>query len=677
MKFSSSTSTSAGVVSALTLLSAVVPTESTFQSPPRGATYAASMVLGPDSTIYFTGITYNAITHQSQCFVATAEADPTEFRQFEVFAGSSQDGTATGDSCRSVAVLGGQTVALVGTADPEGYFGFIDSWDAVADQGLPQRGFGMTLHADTLQPIQGTVLSSFARVPYPQAVAGDLHDSEMMYVASMTSNEDTPPTLVQEEEFPNWGHLFQHGTTFALTVEAFSLTEDNGVEKRWTKYFPVDAEDNTDNTMLSSVHVGGIINKPGVGLIIAGATAGKGEAYGSVTGAGTEEDGFLAILDPTTGALYNAYGGGDGFSSSSSPSSQRFGSSSYDIVTDICDDPFDENAFYIVGSTKGDMNGHVPDDVVLPPPGSLQAFIRKVNADTLEAEWTVQLPAYIDATTLSSADALGCAVNNIGSVYVVGQVDNGAGMVERNTIHVSKGGTDMWIARIDTVTAERKWIQQVGSAGDDFVARGGGIVIDAQGNPIVYGDTNGNIYRDRAVYAHHDLFVIRFDEYDGYFAPTLSGDVAGVTQEIFSYYEASSETDPNGVGEIETFEAPMVEDTTQEQEQQQLMFDEQQQPPTEEQEQEQQFAFGEESPQETEQEMFQEEQPPQEEEQQMFQEEQPPQEEQQMFQEEPPQEEQTFEEKIRQGELQFAQELLPEGQTFEEHNPVDLFEEGV
>jgi hypothetical protein len=57
------------------------------------------------------------------------------------------------------------------------------------------------------------------------------------------------------------------------------------------------------------------------------------------------------------------------------------------------------------------------------------------------------------------------------------------------------------------------------------------------------------------------------------------------------------------------------------------------------------------------------EEPPQEE-QQMF-DEQPPQEEQQTFEEQPPQEEQTFEEKIRQGEVQFAQELLPEAQTFE------------
>ena len=635
MKFSSS------AVGAMTLLSSVALTGATFQSPPRGATYAASMVTGPDSTIYFTGIAYNPATQKSQCFIATADADPTEFLKYEVFV--TTQGTATGDSCRSVAVLRGQAVALVGTADPEGYFGFVDGAEIV--NGMPQLGFAMTIHADTLEPIRGTALSSFSRVPYPQAAVGDLYDSNMIYVASMTSNQDTL-TLEQEEVFPNWAHLFQHGTTFSLTVEAFSLSEA-GVGRRWTKFFPVDAEDTEG--MLSSVHVGGMINKPGVGLVIAGATAGRGEVYGSVTG--TEEDGFLAILDPSTGAMRNAHGDGSG------RASQRFGSESYEIVTDICDDPFDDDAFYIVGSSKGDMNGHIVDDIVIPPTGSLQAFIRKVNAHTLEEEWTVQLPAYIDEYTTSSTDALGCAVNNIGSVYVVGQVDNGAGMVERNTIHVSKGGSDIWIARIDTVTAERMWIQQVGSAGDDFVARGGGIVIDADGNPIVFGDTNGNIYRERAVYAHHDLFVIRFDEVDGYFAPTISGDVAGVTQEIFSYYEAS-ETDPN-VGEIESFGAPMEIQDTPEEEQ---TFEEEEPPP-----EEQTF----------------EEEPPQEE--QTFEEEPPP--EEQTFEEEPPPEEQTFEEDMIQEELQFAEEFLPEGEMFEgeslfeeqreEENPEDDFEEDV
>ena len=535
----------ASAVSAFTLLSAVATTEATFQSPPRGATYAASMVAGPEF-IYYTGITYNAITNKPHCFLATSSKDPTDFLEFEIFGGT--ESTPTGDSCRAVAVLGQQEVAVVGTADPEGYFGFANATETA--RGLPQIGFGMTLSADSLDPIKGATLSSFARVPYPQAVVGDPNDPNIMYVASMASNQDT--YNIPQEEFPNWSRLFQHGTTFALTVEAFYPSDDVVVDA-WTKYFPVDT-DNTDD-VLASVHVGGMINKPGVGLIIAGSTAAQGEGYGP--GTGEDEDGFVTILDPATGELHNSDVEG------SARTSQRFGSDSFDIVTNICDDPIDENAFYIVGATVGDMNGHIFEDIVLPPTGSLQAFIRKVYASSLQAEWTVQLPAYIDAETITSTEALGCAVNNIGSVFVVGQVENGAGMVERNVIHESKGGRDMWIARIDTETAERKWIQQVGSEGDEHVARSGPIVVDDDGNVIVYGDTNGNIYRDRMVYAQHDLFVIRFDESDGYFAPTLSGDVAGVTKEIVSIEEVP-ETDPP-VEEIPATEPPMEETPEEEQ----------------------------------------------------------------------------------------------------------------
>ena len=394
----------AAAVSAFTLLSTVVTTEATFQSPPRGATYASSMVIGPD-LIYYTGITYNAITNKAHCFLATSDKDPTNFLNFEIYGDS--EVTETGDACRGVAILGGQEVALVGTADPEGYFSFADSSEA--SQGMPQLGFGMTVNPESLEPIMGAILSTFSRVPHPQAVVGDPNDPTVMYVASMASNQDT--YNAPQEEYPDWTRIFQHGTTFALMVEAF-YPNDNEVVDAWTKFFPVDMED-TEN-LLSSVLVGGMINKPGTGLIVVGSTAAEGEAYGPVTG--TDEDGFVAVLDPETGALHNSNGDGSG------RTTQRFGSDSFDIVTDICDDPFDENAFYIVGATVGDLNGRIVQDIVLPPEGSLQAFIQKVNAKTLEAEWTVQLPAYIDQDTITSTEAFGCAVNNIGSVFVVGDV---------------------------------------------------------------------------------------------------------------------------------------------------------------------------------------------------------------------------------------------------------------
>jgi len=150
-------------VLAFTLRSSVMPTEATFQSPPRGATYASSMVVGPGSTIYYTGVTYNAITRKPYCFLATSDVDPTGFLKFEVI--GNNEATATGDSCRSMAVLGGQNIALVGTADPEGYFRLVNSSETV--KGMPQLGFGMAIHAESLQPIKGTALSTFARILKP------------------------------------------------------------------------------------------------------------------------------------------------------------------------------------------------------------------------------------------------------------------------------------------------------------------------------------------------------------------------------------------------------------------------------------------------------------------------------------------------------------------------------
>lgn len=95
----------------------------------------------------------------------------------------------------------------------------------------------------------------------------------------------------------------------------------------------------------------------------------------------------------------------------------------------------------------------------------------------------------------------------------------------------------------------------MGTEGEDHVARSGPVVVDSEGNAVVYGNTNGNLYRDREVGPSHDLFVIHFDEADGYFEPTKSGDVAGLTIHLGAIPE------PEGVEEDDEVDASMDDES--------------------------------------------------------------------------------------------------------------------
>ena len=539
-----------------------------FQSGPHtGAVYAAAMVTDTETpgTFYYTGITYDSTLGTSSsesststakvphCFVAKSEQTSTSSATaspfFSLVTQYASFTPLLEDSCRTLVVLSPQQLAVVGTAD-EGSPMFESN--VMVPFTLPQSGFAMTLSTNTLDKVAGLTLTTETRVPYPQAVVTDPNDSDKIFVASMAATAVAEETSTQE--YPNWTHLFQHGTSFELSVQALEYHEGatgdtfdgildlgNGgsstgavsplLQSNWTQRFPVPNETVADGTTAPprpSVYVGGMIWKSKVGLIVVGSTSAHGEAYGPADG--DDEDGFVTVLDPNTGKLGNQAVTSSG---AAAVTNERHGTEEYDIVTSICDDPNDDSAFYIVGATKGDMYGILPIDENLQPPlDSLQAFVRKIKVTTLQTVWTVQLAAWIDADTVTGAVAMGCVVDNDGSLFLVGQVTKGAGMVEGTSIHVSQGGQDIWVAKISTLNAVRLWIQQAGSSGTESLARNGPIALDVDGNPVVFGDTDGPLYRTRQISEETDLFVMTFNKETGAFETTISGNGPDNTQEI-------------------------------------------------------------------------------------------------------------------------------------------------
>lgn len=73
----------------------------------------------------------------------------------------------------------------------------------------------------------------------------------------------------------------------------------------------------------------------------------------------------------------------------------------------------------------------------------------------------------------------------------------------------------------------------MGLSGDNCISRINGIQANSEENCIIYGDTNGakNTKNDKVNPAHTDLFVVKFDQFDGICTVTIKSDCLQQSEE--------------------------------------------------------------------------------------------------------------------------------------------------
>jgi hypothetical protein len=503
MIFSSSTSSLASA-SLLFLFAAPssVAAIGAFQSGPNvGALYAGGLTYGIDTNeILATGITYDdngpQPTDQCSCFLAKFSSAAL---QGDVLKASRLGNGQIVEACSAISFVGPSNFVVVGNSDPGGMFGKPD----VA------TGFAMALTTDYFEVKTGKSLES-DQVSYPVSVIGE-EETNTIYVATLTSTSLDPnpsaETVREQYSEPNWLKYRQYGSRYEMTVEAIDFQSDlNAMITLWNSNFPI-APDGAGNK--EDVYLAGMILKIIQGgekvLITAGSTRGHGEAYGEADG--NDEDGFITILDVQTGQL----------SQSVSTNNERIGTAEDDVIAGICDDPNDPNIFYIVGATKGVMGSSTGS----PPVGSLQAYVQKMDLTTLTAVWTVQWGATKSDNSKTIAVAMECMATDDGVVYVAGVVDDGASVIVN--ANGSRGGDDIFVSQINGEAGVVQWIQQLGSAGDEQLARGGALALDPNDDLIVFGDTTGDFYRARGGdETTSDIFMVTMYKSDGSYPPTGS-----------------------------------------------------------------------------------------------------------------------------------------------------------
>mmetsp|Transcript_4306 Transcript_4306/g.7213 ORF Transcript_4306/g.7213 Transcript_4306/m.7213 type:complete len:974 (-) Transcript_4306:367-3288(-) len=298
-------------------------------------------------------------------------------------------------------------------------------------------------------------------------------------------------------------------------------------------------------------------------LIMVGTTSGFGNAFGMAgtengyqsqdSSSGLDLDGFIMKIRTDTG-VFAGHSKFDPITSSFlNMHSHRIQSLPMrdDIVAGICSKPLQLSGnqekmrhIYVVGSTESILPGiatGLRDSNFLsdhPAPNgkkAMEAFLMKVDLDTLDPIWTVQLGAiYTDGVSMKgNAFGFGCAVTPDGDdIYLTGMVNQGGLVTDfstedsRGIPSTAHGGTDVFIASYKTIDGSRNFVRQVGSTRDDFPSRGdGGITADRLGNAILTGHTRGSIarkrdlaeykYGDNGAYAAADIFVMSFDRATG------------------------------------------------------------------------------------------------------------------------------------------------------------------
>jgi hypothetical protein len=476
------------------------------------------------NTAYVTGATYEnkdkEPKEQSQCLFTAYALPALKPREIDVL------GTdAAPAACSAISLTSWDEVSQVVIAGSTEKGGLLDDLNRLRK--FQQYGILLNLMQQPEDPnsnpkhygvnfrhshgFRGGAAIDEQQVQYPVSV---VTDGGYVYVVSMASRDDAVTADFQKadgKQYPNFttGGIKKYGADYEILVERHTLMTDYTPVTITVQTMDLDWRKPLETADKKSILVSGMITVyGGDALVIVGSTVGTD---------GPDLNGIMAKVKTSDGSFY----GGQG---DSNRAVAYFSSVSNDDdwIMNVCNDPDDPKVFYIVGATGGEM-----DKSVTKSKGdkAVHAVISKINADNLEIIWTAQYGvthASGKKKEKAASVALGCAViPGSGRIYVAGNVENGAVLEGADS---SAGGDDIFVSMLSKNAGEKIWTKQVGSNGDDRLARGNGIAADMNGNALVYGDTTGDFHRDRGNTPRRrsDLFLMIFDQKSGAYQPSLS-----------------------------------------------------------------------------------------------------------------------------------------------------------
>ena len=551
--------------------------------PSPGNFYSGGMAYAPViNRLYLTGSHYNtgiqpydgsnndlmqgtSLDKASSCYIAEVDFEKVvssrKFHSMSNWASYGNPGKI--ETCAAVAATSPSDVYVVGSVGEGGLF----------SDGYPMQGLLSVMNKETLGFLDAPLIKSAedpeTHMIYPLDVIHD-HGRNHVYVAALTSTDNTVNEITGNQKQPNWQEQHLIGSSFDVTIIKIRVKPDEKPSALWVKHFPLDME--PDGSRPPVFVAGMALQRDSIGiqhLFVTGSTRGTGEAFGRAAEGSTDEDGFIMQLSLKDGTFmqHRRHQGTD----YDFKGELREGTGSDDFIRGMCNNrgrgqgvdavKIPSDVFYIVGGTKGDMTTNEQGEQNINDNAgfqfgagveskykdtwergeSLMPFLRQVRVSDLKPVWTAQWAAMpnraSEGTKLpTNAFAMDCFVDNDKeAVYVVGSVKNGDSMTQGDVEMVNQGGDDLWVAKVDEKTGNVFWLTQLGSTNDEKPARHGSIIVNTEGNVLIYGDTDGSLYRPRGPDESpgtFDMFLMTVDGKTGavlddyYMGGTSSGTVA-------------------------------------------------------------------------------------------------------------------------------------------------------
>lgn len=404
--------------------------------------------------------------------------------------------------------------------------------------------------------LNGADLVNDHLVQYPVAITSDpisATNDGGVYIASLASGFDNQNSAILGEADltgvlePNFGKHF--GVSIKKVIPKTmedriyeaeevaiyqGLVEDGGLrdemKPEWLEYFSptknlktLDMENFvriSDLMYVPRAFTGGRDDR----LLLTGTTTGFGSIFGDTSLNPDFDDDEPNYLVSTYLDGYMAKFSTDG----KFQKTARISTGIHDVeIKGVCYDQYYDPQYIRYVFVVGETNGHLDLEMAShylskDEKGSISkhAFLSKIDIETLEVLWTRQLGSHYGRDVHGS----GCAVApNQELIYLAGTVKDGDSIrVDGLNITESKGGDDVFVAVYEFAEGDLRYVRQIGTSFDDWLAKGRGIVSDESGNAIILGNTKGSLMRWRDGLSlsfdgpSSDIFLMSVDKLTGY-----------------------------------------------------------------------------------------------------------------------------------------------------------------
>jgi WSC domain len=359
--------------------------------------------------------------------------------------------------------------------------------------------------------------------PVDISYSKDFRASEILFFAPADG-----ATVGSIEDYPTEWSPFVVAPPMASAIRIAQIHSKNYEKIVWTQEYV--AHHANDPARPVPVFPAGLYTHPETEAVyVAGSTAGKGVAFGEVSGNTDDVDAFIIKLE-----------------SNSEVSSARLGTAGHDYIISQCSpveetslmegdkfqntDPSLAEAWYVVGTTSSSF--FKPNQQYIQGDGSTpvyRAFISKIDMEEMEEEWTVELAAPSE-TANANAAATKCVVDPAtGDIYVTGsttsllqaETKDGPSGIQGN---VDGSNAGLFLTRISS-GGTVKWIQQFGSGDQSDRITGLALAptnavstlstVKDAASVLVTGHTNGDITRKGSNPTTTVLFVLSLDAATG------------------------------------------------------------------------------------------------------------------------------------------------------------------